>query len=80
VSRRPPVAVVPAQAGTHLAASCRSTVDPGLRRDDVCKGDRWSRLLLAVLIAAALAACAKRSEPLPPKDQVNTYPRAYPNE
>jgi len=39
-----------------------------------------SRLVAALALAAALAACAKRSEPAPPKDQVNTFPRAYPSE
>jgi hypothetical protein len=37
-------------------------------------------LLGAMLIALALAACAKRNDPAPPKDQPNTYPRAYPSE
>jgi hypothetical protein len=39
-----------------------------------------ARLLLMLVLAATLGACAKRSEPAPPKDQVNTYPRAYPSE
>jgi hypothetical protein len=39
-----------------------------------------SRLVVVLVLAAALAACAKRSEPSPPKDQVNTYPRVYPSE
>jgi hypothetical protein len=37
-------------------------------------------IVAAMLIALALAACAKRSDPAPPKDQPNTYPRAYPSE
>jgi len=41
---------------------------------------RSASLVLVVILAATLAACAKRSEPAPPKDQVNTYPRAYPSE
>jgi hypothetical protein len=39
-----------------------------------------ARFLLLLVLAATLGACAKRSEPAPPKDQVNTYPRAYPSE
>ncbi len=37
-------------------------------------------LVGAMLIALALAACAKRNAPSPPKDQPDTYPRAYPSE
>jgi hypothetical protein len=35
-------------------------------------------LLLALVLP--LAACAKKSEPAPPADEKNTYPRAYPRE
>ncbi|HEX3500259.1 MAG TPA: hypothetical protein VHT04_13135 [Stellaceae bacterium] len=37
-------------------------------------------LLVVLVLAATLAACAKRSNPKPPQDEVNTYPRAYPSE
>jgi hypothetical protein len=40
-----------------------------------------SRIVIAaLLIAMGLAACAKRNEPIPPKDQPSTYPRSYPSE
>ena len=39
-----------------------------------------AHLVLVVVLAATLGACAKRSDPAPPKDQANTYPRAYPSE
>jgi peptidoglycan/LPS O-acetylase OafA/YrhL len=47
----------------------------------VSRAVRLVPALVAVLVlAATLAACAKRSEPSPPKGEVDTYPRAYPNE
>ncbi len=33
-----------------------------------------------LVVALALAACAKKGDPVPPKGQPDTYPRAYPNE
>jgi hypothetical protein len=41
---------------------------------------RTLHLVAILVLAASLAACAKRSEPAPPKDEVNTYPRSYPSE
>ncbi len=40
----------------------------------------FRNLLGVLLIALALAACAKRNDPAPPKGQPDTYPRAYPSE
>jgi hypothetical protein len=37
-----------------------------------------SRVLLALVIAASLAACAKKAPPLPPAGVRDTYPRTYP--
>jgi ABC-type uncharacterized transport system auxiliary subunit len=39
-----------------------------------------AQLVVALVLAASLAACAKRSEPAPPKGEINTYPRPYPSE
>ena len=39
-----------------------------------------THLVLVLVLAATLVACAKRADPAPPKDQPNTYPRAYPSE
>lgn len=36
------------------------------------------RLAAGLLIVLSLAACGKRGAPMPPKDEPNTYPRAYP--
>jgi hypothetical protein len=41
---------------------------------------RAAHLILVLALAATLAACAKRSDPQPPKGEPNTYPRAYPSE
>ena len=41
---------------------------------------RLHTALGVLLVVLALAACAKRNDPAPPKDQPNTYPRAYPSE
>jgi hypothetical protein len=41
---------------------------------------RAVHLIAAIVLVASLAACAKRSDPAPPKGEVNTYPRAYPSE
>jgi predicted small lipoprotein YifL len=35
-------------------------------------------MLLALCLAGPLAACGKKGAPAAPKDEVNTYPRAYP--
>jgi hypothetical protein len=39
-----------------------------------------AQLALVLLLAAALAGCAKRSDPAPPKGEPNTFPRAYPHD
>jgi hypothetical protein len=39
-----------------------------------------TQLVIVLVLAAGLAACAKRSEPAPPKGEINTYPRPYPSE
>ena len=39
-----------------------------------------TRLVLVVLIAAALLACGKKGDPKPPTDQPLTYPKVYPSE
>jgi hypothetical protein len=36
--------------------------------------------LCALVLSLALAACGKRSAPIPPPDEPNTYPRPYPSE
>jgi len=36
------------------------------------------RLAAGLLVVLSLAACGKRGAPMPPKDEANTYPRAYP--
>jgi predicted small lipoprotein YifL len=41
---------------------------------------RFSRLLLATLVLAApLAACGKKGQPVVPPGETNTYPRPYPS-
>jgi hypothetical protein len=45
----------------------------------------WDRLstgiaLCALVLSLALAACGKRSAPIPPPNEPNTYPRPYPSE
>lgn len=37
------------------------------------------RVTLVVMLALSLAACGKKGAPGAPKDEVNTYPRSYPN-
>jgi len=37
-------------------------------------------MLAAALLALPLAACGKKSEPVAPKDQPQTYPGHYPSE
>lgn len=37
-------------------------------------------LAVALCLAGPLAACGKKGAPTAPKDQPNTYPRAYPND
>ncbi len=37
------------------------------------------RVTLVVMLALSLAACGKKGAPGAPKDEPNTYPRAYPN-
>jgi hypothetical protein len=37
-------------------------------------------LILVIVLAATLTACAKRADPQPPKGEPSTYPRAYPSE
>ncbi len=45
---------------------------------------RASRLLVlalaAMLLALPLASCGKKSRPVPPSDQPQTYPGKYPSE
>ncbi|HZS82403.1 MAG TPA: hypothetical protein VFA50_06010 [Stellaceae bacterium] len=38
------------------------------------------RLALALLVAAALAGCAKRGDPRAPEGQPDTFPQTYPSE
>jgi predicted small lipoprotein YifL len=38
-----------------------------------------SRILIVLLITAALAGCGKKGAPQPPPDEPNTYPRTYPS-
>jgi predicted small lipoprotein YifL len=35
---------------------------------------------IILALALALAGCARKSEPMPPKDQPSTFPRSYPSE
>lgn len=37
------------------------------------------RIVAALLVVVALAACGKKGPPQPPSDQPNTYPRPYPH-
>jgi len=39
---------------------------------------RLNRVALVVMLALSLAACGKKGAPGAPKDEPNTYPRAYP--
>jgi len=39
---------------------------------------RPNRVALVVMLALCLAACGKKGAPGAPKDEPNTYPRAYP--
>ena len=39
---------------------------------------RLNRVALVVMLALSLAACGKKGAPAAPKDEPNTYPRAYP--
>jgi hypothetical protein len=77
----PPTPTLPRKGGGgKLFATDKISPSPlaGEGRGGGCRG--VSHLLVVLLIAATLAACAKRSDPAPPKDQVNTYPRPYPSE
>lgn len=37
-------------------------------------------IAITLALALALAGCARKSDPTPPKGQPDTYPRAYPSE
>ena len=38
------------------------------------------RAVALILLALAVAACAKKSDPSAPSGEPNTYPRSYPSE
>ena len=40
----------------------------------------FARCLLVALAICTLAACAKKSDPVPPAGVPSTYPRIYPHE
>ena len=54
----------------------RERVPSGARRVRVFGGVA----LCALVLSLALVGCGRRSSPLPPPDEPNTYPRPYPNE
>ena len=40
---------------------------------------RVAPVLVLLVVALGLAACAKKGAPQPPADEPNTYPRTYPS-
>jgi predicted small lipoprotein YifL len=39
-----------------------------------------ARIVLALMVAAMLAGCGKKGNPMPPADEPNTYPQPYPKQ
>ena len=42
-------------------------------------GQTAIRIVAALLVVVAVAACGKKGPPQPPSDQPNTYPKSYPH-
>ena len=38
-----------------------------------------TRIVLVAMVAALLAGCGKKGNPVPPADEPSTYPRTYPS-
>ncbi|HML11250.1 MAG TPA: lipoprotein [Stellaceae bacterium] len=39
-----------------------------------------ARIVLALVVAAMLAGCGKKGNPVPPADEPNTFPQPYPKQ
>jgi predicted small lipoprotein YifL len=45
-----------------------------------CRTAGAARIIIALMVAAMLAGCGKKGNPVPPADEPNTYPRSYPKQ
>jgi predicted small lipoprotein YifL len=39
-----------------------------------------ARIVLMLMVAAMLAGCGKKGDPIPPPGEPNTFPRGYPHD
>jgi predicted small lipoprotein YifL len=39
-----------------------------------------ARIVLVLMVAAMLAGCGKKGDPVPPPGEPNTFPRGYPHD